>query len=268
VFPLKVAAIQVNSRNDKDHNIARAATLIDRAASAGAQLAVLPEYVDYLGPADPTVAESVPGPTSDKFSAKAREHSMWILVGSLHERVPHYDRWYNTSLLIDQTGNIVAKYRKIHLFDVDLPGRVQNKESELVTPGRDIVTSICYDLRFPELYRQLAVAGAQVLTVPSAFMLYTGRDHWEVLLRARAIENQCYVVAAAQFGRHEPDGLCQGRSMIIDPWGTVIACAPDSEGIIVADLDTDLQDRVRSELPALANRRPEIYAIDPLRHEA
>jgi predicted amidohydrolase len=174
-------------------------------------------------------------------------------------------RTYNTSLVFDRDGELAATYRKIHLYDVEIPGRVSYQESRSVAPGTEPVAidiegvrlglSICYDLRFPELYRRLAIAGARVLAVPAAFMMHTGRDHWEVLLRARAIENQCYVVAAGQIGDHDPGRTCYGRSMVIDPWGTVLAQAPDTVGVVVADLDPERLETIRQELPSLANRR-------------
>jgi predicted amidohydrolase len=191
---------------------------------------------------------------------------MWVLAGSFHEAGPDSGHTYNTSLVFDRDGALAATYRKIHLYDVEIAGRVSYQESRTVAGGAEPVVadvdgvrvglSICYDLRFPELYRRLAVeGGAQVLAVPAAFMLHTGRDHWEVLLRARAIENQCYVVAAGQIGDHEPGRTCFGRSMVIDPWGTVVAQAPDTVGMVVADLDLDRLTRIRRELPSLANRR-------------
>jgi predicted amidohydrolase len=189
-----------------------------------------------------------------------------VHAGSFHEAGPDPRHTYNTSLVFDRTGTLRASYRKIHLYDVEIPGRVSYLESDGVAPGVEpVVTdvdgvpvglSICYDLRFPELYRQLTVTGgARVLVVPAAFMLHTGRDHWEVLLRARAIENQCYVVAAGQIGDHDPGRTCFGRSMVIDPWGTVVAQVPDTVGLVVADLDLDRLATIRRELPSLANRR-------------
>lgn len=264
---MRVAACQLNSRTDRARNLAVAVGLLERAAAAGADLAVLPEYVDYLGPAagEPE-PEDVDGEFSAVFVDAARRLGMWVLAGSFHEVGPDGDRTYNTSLLFDRSGKRAATYRKIHLYDVDMPGRVSHRESKHVAPGEQPVVvdvdgvpvglSICYDLRFPELYRHLAVAlGAQVLVVPAAFMLHTGRDHWEVLLRARAIENQCFVVAAGQVGDHEPGRSCFGRSMVIDPWGTVLAQAPDVVGTVVADLDLDRLGAIRRELPSLANRR-------------
>ena len=263
---MRVAVCQVNSRDDRADNLIAARDLLDRAAAAGADLAVLPEYVDYLGPsAGEPKPEPVDGDFAATFARAARELRMWVLAGSFHEIGPDDDHTYNTTLVFDRTGELAATYRKIHLFDIDIPDRVSYQESRSVAPGRDLVTfdlegvsvglSICYDLRFPELYRQLAIAGAQVLMVPAAFTAHTGRDHWEVLLRARAIENQCYVVASGQVGDHEPGQRCYGRSMMIDPWGTVIAQAPDVVGMTVADLDFDRVRTIRRDVPSLANRR-------------
>jgi predicted amidohydrolase len=189
-----------------------------------------------------------------------------VLAGSFHEQGPDPEHSYNTALVFDRAGELAGYYRKIHLYDVEIPGRVSYQESRTVAAGTELVAvrieeitlglSICYDLRFPELYRRLATDhGADVLVVPAAFMLHTGKDHWEVLLRARAIENQCYVLAAAQIGDHEPNRTCYGRSMVIDPWGTVVAQAPDETTVVVADLDLARLARIRAELPSLANRR-------------
>jgi predicted amidohydrolase len=263
---MRVAVCQLNARDNRADNLRVALELIDRAADAGADLAVLPEYVDYLGPAaGMPKPEPVDGEFAQFFADAAREHSMWVHAGSFHETGPDPERTYNTSLLFGRDGALTAAYRKIHLYDVEIPGRVSYHESRTVAPGEDLVVarveglrvgmSICYDLRFPELYRRLAVAGATVLVVPAAFMMHTGRDHWEVLLRARAIENQCYVVAAAQIGDHDPGRTCFGRSMVVDPWGTVVAQAPDTVGVTVADVDLDRLGSIRAELPSLANRR-------------
>jgi predicted amidohydrolase len=263
---MRVAVCQLNARDDRRTNLATARELLDRAAAAGADLAVLPEYVDYLGPATGSPEpEPVDGPVATFFADAARELRMWVHAGSFHELGPDPARTFNTSLVFDRAGTLAAVYRKIHLYDVEIPGRVSYQESRTVAPGAETVVtevdgvpvglSICYDLRFPELYRRLAVAGASVLVVPAAFMLHTGRDHWEILLRARAIENQCYVVAAAQIGDHDPGRTCFGRSMVVDPWGTILAQAPDTVGVTVADLDPARLDRIRLELPSLANRR-------------
>ncbi|MDI3339396.1 MAG: carbon-nitrogen hydrolase family protein [Sphaerobacter sp.] len=272
---MRIAVLQVNSRDNKAENIRVALELVERAAAAGADVAVLPEYVDFLGPkeAGVAVAEPIPGPTSEAFAAKARELGIWLLGGSIREQGPDPEHIYNTSLLFNRQGEIVAKYRKIHLYDVELTGNVSAQESATVAPGCEVVTadieghiaglSICYDLRFPELYRALTLRGAEILFVPAAFMLFTGKDHWEVLLRARAIENQCFVVAAGQYGKHEPDVTCYGRSMIIDPWGTVLATAPDGVGMAIADIDFAQLRRIRQQLPSVANRRPDVYPAEP-----
>jgi predicted amidohydrolase len=263
---MRVAVCQLNSREDRAANLAVARDLLDRAATAGADLAVLPEYVDYLGrAAGEPKPEAVDGEFAAFFAEAARRLGMWVLAGSFHEASADPGRTHNTSLVFDRAGELAAVYRKIHLYDVEIPGRVSYQESRTVAPGTQTTVvdvegvglglSICYDLRFPELYRKLAVAGAQVLVVPAAFMMHTGRDHWEVLLRARAIENQCYVVAAGQVGDHEPGRTCFGRSMVVDPWGTILAQAPDTVGVTVADLDLDRLAATRTELPSLANRR-------------
>jgi len=263
---MRVAVCQVNSRHDRAANLAAAHELLERAVAAGADLAVLPEYVDYLGRPDGEPApEPVDGDFAKSFAEAARELRMWVLAGSFHEIGPDEEHTYNTSLVFDRDGRLAAAYRKIHLFDVDMTDRVSHRESQRVAPGAETVTvdvegvtvglSICYDLRFPELYRRLAIAGAEVLLVPAAFTAHTGRDHWEPLLRARAIENQCYVVAAGQTGDHEPARTCHGRSMVVDPWGTVVAQAPDGVGVVVAVMDLDRVRTIRRELPSLAYRR-------------
>jgi deaminated glutathione amidase len=263
---MRVAVCQLNAREDRNQNLAVARGLLERAAAASAEFAVLPEYVDYLGPGDTAPKpEPVDGEFAGFFAAAARDLGLWVHAGSFHEVGPDEGRTYNTSLVFDPAGELAATYRKIHLYDAEIPGRVSYRESRTVAPGDQTVVadvagvrtglSICYDLRFPELYRRLAIDGAKLLVVPAAFMLHTGRDHWEVLLRARAIENQCYVLAAAQIGDHEPGRTCFGRSMVIDPWGTVLAQAPDTVGIVTADIDLARVDRIRTDLPSLANRR-------------
>jgi predicted amidohydrolase len=263
---MRVAVCQLNARDDRAHNLTVARELLGRAASAGAELAVLPEYVDYLGPGRTAPKpEPIDGEFAAFFAATARELGIWVHAGSFHEAGPDDEHTFNTSLIFDPAGELAAVYRKIHLYDVEIPGRVSYQESRSVAPGRETVVSviagvptglsICYDLRFPELYRRLAIDGAKLMVVPAAFMMHTGRDHWEVLLRARAIESQCYVVAAGQIGDHEPARTCFGRSMIIDPWGTVLAQAPDTVGIATGEIDLDRLAEIRAELPSLANRR-------------
>ena len=268
-FP--VALVQLDAGPDPETNVRRAAELADRAATDGARLVALPEYLQFRGPDDGfrASARPVPGPFTDPFADVARRHGTWVLVGSVAEASGDPDRPFNTSVLIGPDGEIAARYRKVHLFDVAVEAGPVDTESARVTAGDELVTaevegvrlglSICYDLRFPELYRGLALAGAQVLTVPANFTERTGRDHWEVLLRARAIENAAYVLAPSQIGG-PPGQPAYGRSMVIDPWGTVVAQAPDRVAIVHAELDLDRVDAIRQQIPALANRRPDIYA--------
>lgn len=262
-----VAAVQMNSTDNKSENQESARSLVAEAAGRGATLVALPELFNCLGQPETIVAnaESVPGPTSELMSELAREHQITLLAGSLGERCDG-DKLYNTSLLFGPAGDLLAKYRKLHLFDIDLPGEVTFRESDFMGFGDRIAVTdtnvgrlgqaTCYDLRFPELFRLLVEQGAEVIGIPSAFAMATGRDHWEVLLRARAIENQCFVIAPNQFGRHGENLQTYGRSMIIDPWGTVLAKATDGSGIITAEIDLDQLARVRSQLPCLQHRRP------------
>lgn len=270
---LKVALVQLDADDDVDANIARATALADEAAIAGARLVALPEYLQFRGSdaGSRASARPIPGPHTDAFADVARRRDAWILVGSTAETSGDPARPYNTSTLIAPDGSIAATYRKIHLFDVAVERGPVDTESDRVTPGSGpVVTavdgipvglSICYDLRFPELYRALALAGAQILTVPANFMERTGRDHWEVLLRARAIENGAYVLAPSQTGG-PPRFPAFGRSMVIDPWGTVVAQAPDTVGIIYADLDLERVATVRRQIPSLLNRRPDAYPTE------
>jgi deaminated glutathione amidase len=268
---MRVAAVQLNSTNDKDRNLETARRLVREAAAAGAELVALPEKWNLLAPPAELEAgaeELDGGVSTEAARGWAREHGIHVLAGSIGERVAGADRLFNTSALIDPSGGLIAVYRKIHMFDVEVGG-VTYRESEAEQPGDEIVTAaagavelgltVCYDLRFPELYRILAVRGARLITVPSAFTLATGRDHWEVLLRARAIENQAFVLAPNQVGEAPPHYVSYGRSMIVDPWGVVLAQAADREGVIVADLDLERQAAIRESLPSLANRRPEAY---------
>ncbi len=268
---MRAAAIQLNSTADKARNLEVAARLVASAAATGAELVVLPEKWNLLGGSDELVAGAEPiesGPTIAAARGWARELGIHLVAGSIAERPEGADRLFNTSCAIDPEGEIVAVYRKIHMFDVDVGG-VSYRESDTEQPGEEIVSAplagievgltVCYDLRFPELYRILAVRGARVLTVASAFTVPTGRDHWEVLLRARAIENQAFVIAPNQFGEAPPHYDSYGHSMIVDPWGVVLAEAADGEGVIGAELDLARQDEVRSSLPSLANRQAQAY---------
>jgi deaminated glutathione amidase len=267
---MRAAAVQLNSTDDKERNLETAERLVRDAARDGAELIALPEKWNLLGPGDAlrAGAEDLDGPTLSAVRSWTRELGVHVVAGSISERVAERDKLSNTSVLIGPDGEVGAAYRKIHMFDVDVGG-VAYRESEHEEPGTEIVVSsvadvpvgltVCYDLRFPELYRILAVRGARVITIPAAFTLHTGKDHWEPLLRARAIENQAFVLAPNQIGEAPPHYNSYGRSMIVDPWGVPLATAPDDECFVAADLDFALQDRIRESLPSLANRRPESY---------
>jgi predicted amidohydrolase len=269
---LPVALVQLDATDEVDANIDRATTLAAEAAWGGARLIVLPEYLHYRGPDDGfrASARPIPGPFTDAFADVARRHAAWILAGSLAETSADPGCPFNTSVLIDPTGAIAATYRKIHLFDVAIDDGPVDTESARVSAGDATVVaevdgvrlglSVCYDLRFPELYRTLALAGAEVFAVPSNFTERTGRDHWEVLLRARAIENGAWVLAPGQSGGSAGQPAF-GRSMVIDPWGTVVAQASDGVGIVRADVETDRVAAIRRQIPSLANRRPETYRL-------
>jgi predicted amidohydrolase len=271
VAPLNVAVLQMNSGSDKEANIASATELIDRAAANGADLVVLPEVWTYLGPDEGNRpnADTVPGPLTDLLADRARRHGIYLHGGSFLETRPDEPGLFNTSLVFNPDGDIIARYSKIHMFDVVLDGDTKYMESATVTPGDEIVTvdingmpvglAICYDLRFPELFRILALRGARTIILPAAFTMTTGKDHWEVLIRARAIENEVYFVACGQWGVHPPGNWCYGRSMIVDPWGTVLATAQDGVSIAQATLNDERVAAVRRQIPSLTNRRPEAY---------
>jgi len=268
---LRVAAVQLNSTADPAANLAVADRLTRAAAADGARVIVLPEKWTAMGPDEDlrAAAETLEGPAIGWARAIARELGVDLIAGSIVERVEGREKLANTSVHVDPDGELRAVYRKLHMFDVDVGGR-SYRESDLEEPGDEIVLSqtaeglelglsICYDLRFPELYRILAVRGARAFPLPAAFTLATTRDHWETLIRARAIENQAFVIAANQIGSHAGGSRSGGRSMIVDPWGLVLAQAPDGEGHIVAELDLERQREIRERLPALANRRPQVY---------
>jgi len=267
---MRAAAVQLTATADKARNLATADRLVRAAASDGAQLVVLPEKWPVLGTGAVVRdgAEPLDGPAIAWAREVAAELGIDLVAGSIAERVPGEEKLRNTSVHVGPSGEVRAVYRKVHMFDVEVDGTVY-RESEHEAPGEEPVLTeagdvevgmtVCYDLRFPELFRILAVRGARVLAVPSAFTLATTRDHWETLLRARAIENQAFVVAANQIGEHAPGLRSGGRSMIVDPWGVVLAVAPDRETVVTADLDLDQQDEIRRRLPSLANRRPSAY---------
>jgi predicted amidohydrolase len=268
---MRAAAVQLSSTPDRDRNLEAADRLTRAAAADGAELVVLPEKWPVLGTPEQTAAGAEPldGAALSWARGAARELGIDLVAGSVAERVDGAERGANTSVHIGPDGEDRAVYRKIHMFDVEVGGRTY-RESEHEAPGDEVVGSelangeglgltICYDLRFPELFRILAVRGATVITVPAAFTETTTRDHWEVLLRARAIEDQCFVVAANQVGQPAPGIRTGGRSMIVNPWGLVLSQAPDFETFILADLDFDRLRGIRTKLPSLANRRPSAY---------
>ena len=261
------AAIQMAAGSDKSANLERAELLIRLAAARGANLVALPETFNWRGKRseEAAAAEPLDGESLTAISRLARELSLYIVAGSITEHAPGQSKRYNTSAVIGPDGARLAFYRKIHLFDVDLPGRVTVKESDTKLSGGETVLartpcgtiglSVCYDLRFPELYRRLVFAGAEIITVPSCFTFPTGEAHWDVLIRARAIENQAYIIAPAQFGTNVHGFSDYGNSVIVDPWGRVIGRASDQEGVVIAPIDLDYLTRVRRELPALGHAR-------------
>jgi deaminated glutathione amidase len=269
---MRAAAVQLNARADKAANLEKADRLVRRAAADGASLVVLPEKWTAIGTGEDLRAAAEPvggGDACAWASGVARELGIDLVAGSISEHLEGEDKLRNTSLHFGPDGELRAAYRKIHMFDVEVGG-VEYRESDNEDPGEEAVLTatadgveigltVCYDLRFPELFRLLAVDGARILTVPAAFTVPTTRDHWEPLVRARAIENQAFVIAANQIGEHPPDHRSGGRSLIVDPWGIVLAAAPDSECVITADLDLEAQADIRRRLPSLANRRPAAY---------
>lgn len=263
------AVVQLTSTSDEARNLAEAEDLIRRAARYGAQLIATPENTNYLGPHEEKVrrAEPLSGPLMGRFSALAAELGVHLLLGSYNERAADPTRCHNTSVLFGPDGARLAAYRKLHLFDVDVSDDVRFRESATVVPGDEVVVaatalgpiglSVCYDLRFPELYRAMVDRGAELLAVPAAFTATTGKDHWEPLLRARAIETQCYVLAPGQSGRHDDGGLraSHGHAMIVDPWGHVVARASDGPGLALAEIDLRRVAQVRRAIPVGQHRR-------------
>lgn len=266
-----IAALQMHSGEDKAANIETALRMIDEGAAAGARMVVLPEIWTYLGGDAGNIenAEPIPGPVTDALAAKAKQHGIYIHGGSILEKRQGEPLLFNTAVVIDPNGEIIAQYSKIHMFDVVLDGVASYKESNTVQRGEEIVTfdmdgvtvglAICYDLRFPELFRILRLRGAEVIVLPAAFTMTTGKDHWEVLIRARAIENQVYMVSCGQYGADASGKWCYGRSLIADPWGTVLATAPDRETVITATVDLDYLQKVRRQVPSVENRQADLY---------
>jgi len=264
---LDVAVVQMNSTENKDDNVARAIELVELAAAQGAKLVVLPELFNCLAHhrTMAAMAEPIPGPTSRTMSELAARLKITLLSGSICERPPGSDACYNTALLFNEAGELLATYRKMHLFDIDLQSGTSIRESEYFAPGDGVVAletphgklglAICYDLRFPELFRSLAAQGIELLLFTSAFTQETGRAHWETLVRARAIENQVFLIASNQCGRHAADMVSYGHSVVFDPWGECLAMAGEEEVVIFATLDASRLRDVRSRLPALEHRR-------------
>jgi deaminated glutathione amidase len=268
---LRVACVQMRSSGVKADNLETAEALVARAAASGADVVLLPEKWNAIGPADVFRANAEAledGETVRALCGWAARHAVTIVGGSITEAREGHERLSNTCVVVGPDGEIAAVYRKIHMFDVEVGGHVYH-ESEAEEPGDELVAcelegwqvglTICYDIRFPELYRILAVEGAELFTVPAAFTLFTGKDHWELLLRARAVENGCFVAAANSWGTHSGNRATYGRSMIIDPWGVVLATAPDEDSVVTAEIDKAQIARVRRAVPSLANRQPAVY---------
>jgi predicted amidohydrolase len=270
-----IGVIQLDSQNDKGKNLRQICAFIDEAAARGAKLVALPEVMNCIGDnvGEGGQAESIPGYSTEILAAKAREHGIFVHCGSLREAIPGEARSYNTTVLLDPRGEVIATYRKLHTFDVSLADGTVANESERIKPGKEIVTaetelgtlgfSICYDIRFPELYRLLAMKGAQVIFTPANFTITTGKDHWEAILRARAIENGCYIVAPAQMGK-KPKFTSFGSSLVVDPWGVVVARSAERPGVTIAEIDLDYSDNVRAQIPSLKNRRADVYDLRAL----
>lgn len=266
------AAIQMDSTGNLQENLAAITDFVDEAAARGAKLIAMPENVNYVGTESAANAEEVPGgPTFRHLSALAQKHQVWLHCGSIYEKNPDDPRPYNCNMVINPKGELVAKYHKLHPFDVVIKNGPEVKESDRICPGSDIVTvdtgevghwglSICYDIRFGEMYRLMALEGAQILFTPADFTMNTGKDHWEPLLRARAIENGCYVIAPGQYGI-KPKFQAYGKSLIVDPWGNVIAKAPDHPCVITAEIDLDYLEKVRKQIFTLENRRSDLYSL-------
>lgn len=266
-----VGVVQMDSRDNYEENMEAACRYIDEAAARGAKLVTFPEVFNYIGE-DPRDPEEISGgPTISLMAEKAREHGIWIHCGSINEVNHEGEKKYNTTVLLNPQGEEVARYRKLHAFDITLLDGTETRESDRMQIGKDIVMvdtelgriglSICYDIRFPELYRYMAMSGCQVIFTPANFQMQTGKDHWEIILRTRAVENTCYIVAAGQIGKKRGVSLSYGSSMVVNPWGTVVARAQETEGVTMAEIDLDYLDKVRQDLPCLKNRRDDVYDV-------
>ena len=267
-----VAVLQLDSQDDVQKNLDTVVSFIEEAAARGAKLITMPESMNYVGLDNAGHAEEIPGgPTFQLMSEQAKKYGVWLHCGSIYEKNPNDPRPFNSTMVIDPRGNLAAKYHKIHPFDVVIPNGPVNRESERICPGDEIVTvdtgevghlglSICYDMRFAEMYRIMALEGAQILLMPADFTMPTGKDHWETILRTRAIENGCYVVAPAQYGV-KPKFQAYANSLVVDPWGNVIARASNHPQVITAEIDLDYLQQVRRQILTLENRRPDVYSL-------
>ena len=267
-----VAVLQLDSQDDVQKNLDTVVSFIEEAAARGAKLITMPESMNYVGLDNAGHAEEIPGgPTFQLMSEQAKKYGVWLHCGSIYEKNPNDPRPFNSTMVIDPRGNLAAKYHKIHPFDVVIPNGPVNRESERICPGDEIVTvdtgevghlglSICYDMRFAEMYRIMALEGAQILLMPADFTMPTGKDHWETILRTRAIENGCYVVAPAQYGV-KPKFQAYANSLVVDPWGNVIARASNHPQVITAEIDLDYLQQVRRQIFTLENRRPDVHSL-------
>lgn len=267
-----VAIVQLDTQNNKKENLDIIAKFIEEAVMKNAKIVSFPEVMNLVGEnvGEGGGSESIPGYTSNFLCKQAKKYGIYIHGGSIAEEIPGDKRFYNTTVMINDKGEIIARYRKIHTFDVTLPDGTVNIESERVHPGDNIVNveteygnlgfTICYDIRFPELFRLLAMNGSEIIFTPASFTLPTGKDHWEPILRTRAIENGCYIVAAGQIGK-KTRFVAFGNSMVVDPWGTVIARAKEEPGVTIAEIDLDYVANIRSKIPSLKNRRSDIYDV-------
>ena len=267
-----VAVLQLDSQDDVQKNLDTVVSFIEEAVQRGAKLITMPESMNYVGLDNAGHAEEIPGgPTFQLMAEQAKKYGVWLHCGSIYEKNPNDPRPFNSTMVIDPQGNLAAKYHKIHPFDVVIPNGPVNRESERICPGSEIVTvdtgevghlglSICYDMRFAEMYRIMALEGAQILLTPADFTMPTGKDHWETILRTRAIENGCYVVAPAQYGV-KPKFQAYANSLVVDPWGNVIARASNHPQVITAEIDLDYLQQVRRQIFTLENRRPDVYSL-------
>lgn len=266
-----IGVVQMDTRDNYEENMEAACKYIDEAAAKGAKLVAFPEVFNYIG-TEPREPEEIPnGPTIRLMAKKAKEHGIWIHCGSISEVNPNGEKKFNTTVLLNPQGEEAARYRKLHAFDITLQDGTETRESDRMQIGEDIVMvdtelgkiglAICYDIRFPELFRYMAINGCQVIFTPANFAMSTGKDHWEPILRTRAVENTCYMVAPGQIGKKRGVSQSFGASMVIDPWGIVIGRANEKAGVVMAEIDLDYLDKVRRDLPCLKNRRSDVYDV-------